>query len=784
MRFVLLILALSGLLAPGFCGPIEDLEPGCWYEVPSTHLQDCPDRALPSQFPWLTTGFGAIMNVWCGGAYDTQRERMLIGPGGGHASYNGNEVYGFDLNDFLWRRLSDPDPVLPAQSECTADSVPFAMHTYDGGDYLPPPIDRYMLEGGWCTEGTYAFDFNARRWEKFTKSGLPRTGDEAAVDLMTGTYYFISGMTGTLAAFDYKSQSWSNIGGNGSTYYATMTFDTKRRLLVSVGGGSLRTWDVTTTPVTFAARASTGDTTMVRANNPGCEYDPVMDRVVCWWGGADVYLLNTADWSWEKRSPASGNTVTPPQPLANGTYGRFRYVPSKNVYVLANDVAQNVFIYRLSAGTPVIPVRLDAVLSRDTVEAELSVTVSAGIVYSDLGSHAADDSLFLTSLDPLIATVSGRSVIGVSSGTARILAGCTDRRFGKAVYDTLRVTVVPLSGGLTLDSIVINHPVAGVVTGDTIALHATGYYSKGADLVVRNVDTVADWTSSSPSSLTVTDGATAGLSAGGPFDVIVSLDGKSDTARTTVYAEAPVTRINFQISSTPWKEGWLADNGGAYSDGAGYGWTSGSGFSTRDDRLGSNFLLKSLVATPGESGYRINVPDGRYWLRLGLGDNQWGGSFTYIRMGTDTLCTFVSGANTITTDLIAVTGGNGLALMVNGSINYIVLLPDNGMDINRYADDGYIPPLAAKGMEKPPVAGGLPDIYPNPFNPAVTFDFHGSRDIKELSVYDTRGCKVADLTAQARMGKTVWEPVLPSGMYIARLTVGTRTVSRRLILMK
>ncbi|MEN3293595.1 MAG: hypothetical protein V7642_2848, partial [Burkholderiales bacterium] len=32
-----------------------------------------------------------------------------------------------------------------------------------------------------------------------------------------------------------------------------------------------------------------------------------------------------------------------------GTYGRFRYSPSRNVFVLVNDTNQNVFIYKPGA---------------------------------------------------------------------------------------------------------------------------------------------------------------------------------------------------------------------------------------------------------------------------------------------------------------------------------------------------------------------------------------------------------------------------------------------------
>jgi hypothetical protein len=42
--------------------------------------------------------------------------------------------------------------------------------------------------------------------------------------------------------------------------------------------------------------------------------------------------------------------VIPTSGASAGTYGRFRYVPSKNVFVVVNDIDEDVYIYRLSAG--------------------------------------------------------------------------------------------------------------------------------------------------------------------------------------------------------------------------------------------------------------------------------------------------------------------------------------------------------------------------------------------------------------------------------------------------
>ena len=48
---------------------------------------------------------------------------------------------------------------------------------------------------------------------------------------------------------------------------------------------------------------------------------------------------------------AAANTVTPTGASTQGTFGRFRYSPSKNVFVVVNSVDQDVYVYRLTLGS-------------------------------------------------------------------------------------------------------------------------------------------------------------------------------------------------------------------------------------------------------------------------------------------------------------------------------------------------------------------------------------------------------------------------------------------------
>ena len=52
--------------------------------------------------------------------------------------------------------------------------------------------------------------------------------------------------------------------------------------------------------------------------------------------------------SWTTKSGVGA----PAAPVPNGTYGRFRYVSAYNVFVLVNDINDNVRFYKHTPGCP------------------------------------------------------------------------------------------------------------------------------------------------------------------------------------------------------------------------------------------------------------------------------------------------------------------------------------------------------------------------------------------------------------------------------------------------
>lgn len=357
--------------------PLDALKPGEWYEVPNSSLADVAPKPTPGGG---TSRTAAIMEAWSGGAYDTKRDRLIIW-GGGHADYGGNEIYVFDISKLRWKRLTDPSPTTlycgPLNEKAgqtdvrwNGDGTPVSRHTYDGIQYIPS-IDRFWAQGGstWCLgpsdELTWTFNFESLQWER--KSDAPmRVGTPvSAYDPVTGHIFH----HGQVALLEYdpiadtwqtRSRSnWQN-GGNTAEIYPV------RRRFVVVGNGEVFYYDISQESLLPRQKIVTsGDSEIVNCNAPGLVYHPPSDKFVAWCGaaevidretkklvpstiGANVYTLDIDTLVWTKHEP--GGVVKPPsqlKPVPHGTFGRWQYIPSKDVFIGVNSVNTNVYFYRL-----------------------------------------------------------------------------------------------------------------------------------------------------------------------------------------------------------------------------------------------------------------------------------------------------------------------------------------------------------------------------------------------------------------------------------------------------
>lgn len=368
-----------------------------WYSVPNTRLRSvCPPNGFGGSGYAFTDYCHGVTDSWSGGTVDTLRNRLIMW-GGGHASYQGNDLYAFDLDDLTLTRLTDPG--LPLANVWCDDTVaggiqPNARHTYGGFVYMAN-VDRLFeisgteyCPGGIGTSGRQVWTYNfsgtgpGTKWQKMdpTIIGTPPIGNldgkMAAYDPMSGQVFFHDRVN--LYSYNFTSNTItqrSNGGPIGSGWNESAVVDPNRKLLIVIGGGGVYSYDISgATGYTGTQRSTTGATGIVGAAAPGLAYDSVNQRVVAWDGGNTIYFLDTGTWQWTSQSFSGG-----PAAMSNGTYGRFGYVPNLNLFVTYNSVDANGNTLRLSSGgadTTPPTVSLTAPTSGSTVSGS-SVTVSA-----------------------------------------------------------------------------------------------------------------------------------------------------------------------------------------------------------------------------------------------------------------------------------------------------------------------------------------------------------------------------------------------------------------------
>lgn len=355
--FSLLSIVLGfGVLYGQGSAVLIDLPPQSWYEVPNSNMRAvCP----PNEFGGKDYNFQDycpnVISAWSGGVYDTKRNRLVLW-GGGHNDYYGNELYAFDVKTFTWERITDPDLDFTVYQNCRETHVsgnPEGRHTYGGLAYIAH-ADRFFAHGGSlaCGAGsssgrTWTFDFDKKQWLDMNPKGIVSTWDRldeySVYDQMTGHVFLF--WHSQMFSYDYDNNEWIQIDDNELVWSALgVTIDSKRGLLVEVGNGFVRVRDIRGQDFTPQLWNTIGGSQVVNSYAPGIVYDPIADRVIGWNGGA-VYSLNMDNQEWT-RIDAPGS----PGRGEHGIFGRFRYIPQYNVFIVVTDVDDAVYFYKNTAG--------------------------------------------------------------------------------------------------------------------------------------------------------------------------------------------------------------------------------------------------------------------------------------------------------------------------------------------------------------------------------------------------------------------------------------------------
>jgi hypothetical protein len=335
---------------------IDDLPPGSWYEIPNSHMRDvCPPDAPGYEYSFYCAN---VIGAWGGAALDTTRGRLLVW-GGGHGDYKGNELYAFDFHALTWTRIWGPTPDAQIPSggthEVYDDGNPGSRHTYSGLSYVPAPVDAFVTMGGslWqsgsAAQGTWFFSFGDMAWTRRADHSSDGYGDPTVYDPVTAHLWRRTNRE--MTEYDPVADSYTDrFESNGGFWKANVSaaLDPDARLMVIVGEGELDEYNLDTDAYTVNVTIAGSTPAGLLDAAPGIAFDSMQKRLVLWNGGADVYTYDPATKMFEVHSTMG---ATPPAITASGgTFGRFRYVPSRNVFGVVTNADENVFVLRMSEG--------------------------------------------------------------------------------------------------------------------------------------------------------------------------------------------------------------------------------------------------------------------------------------------------------------------------------------------------------------------------------------------------------------------------------------------------
>jgi hypothetical protein len=350
----LFILAAFASAAAARADVLDDIKPGEWFEAPDSKLAS----VKPNPAPPGNTGVSSVMEAWSGGSYDVKRDRLVVW-GGGHGDYSGNEVYVYDIKLLKWQRVNDPSKDVGGdeQSGIYPDGAPRSRHTYNYVQYVPA-IDRFCSFGGAAmyptgavgSNKTQCFDFDGKKWETPGNVIDGGIGTISGTDDQGNVWVQAGGNNGLFSQWDPVKNVWTKhstfVKGWFDYAYTGAVGDHK---FVAVGNGDMLQWDLQNPKADAKVIATLGDSKMVSVKNPGFVYDPKVGYFVAWNGGTDVYVFDPVTKKWLKTPLSADNKVTPTKASPAGTYGRFQYIPSKDLFIGVNSINENVFFYRLPA---------------------------------------------------------------------------------------------------------------------------------------------------------------------------------------------------------------------------------------------------------------------------------------------------------------------------------------------------------------------------------------------------------------------------------------------------
>ncbi|MFZ0736452.1 MAG: hypothetical protein WBL70_01380 [Candidatus Acidiferrales bacterium] len=540
-----------------------------------------------------------VIRAWSGAIADTTGNRLIIW-GGGHINYYGNEIYALNLtaNPITLLRLKDPTvPTNYANDANCVDGIPpgspnFAPNSresYEGMAFVAN-LDLMYITGGAlaCLNGYGSTDTwtisldnlsDSSMWfhEDPTISGPFPGSDGGDLYGMIADYDPNSGLVflsdgAALYTYDYTTNTHALITptqGFITSIYLSGGVDPYRKLFVVMGGcgggtcsagngvfvadisdptsTTQQDWTAATMADANCAEFLSGGVNPILATNPGVTFDSVANDFVGWPNqGNSVYIM-TPDttnqrFTCQKLTFANG----PPNSAqneggantSNGTFGRFRYFPALDVFVVVND--WNIPPYILRLRSPSITSLDPTSITEGSAQFTLTVTGTnflADSVVNFNGMAVTTD----TTGEPTSLAATIPATLVAMAGTFPVTV-TQNGQTSNSVNFTVNVASAPTITALS--------PTSVAADSSQFTLTVTGTNFLADSVVNFNGTAVTTDTTGQPTSLAATIPATL-IAIAGTFPVTITQSGlTSNSVNFTVSPPAPDFKFG-TITSSP-----------------------------------------------------------------------------------------------------------------------------------------------------------------------------------------------------------------------------------------
>jgi hypothetical protein len=322
-----------------------------------------------------------VIEAWSSGVVrDKAGSEALYIWGGGHGDYGGNEVYKLDLRATPPKmlRLTNPSQITSSVNATAPlkmpDGNPNIRHTYDGLAYLPLQDVMFDFGGGGVYPGAgVALDtwwFNFATWtSKDPVNGFnPLTSAPGQYSIRACSWdpssrgmYCFDGF-GTMLIYDPANNEYLPVSGGVFTGGTTAdvnnpssVIDTKRHVFYRISNGRVIKTDISAgfssslVLSDITASVDSSCSTLYSAPGPGLQYDPVIDKIVGYPQDSvnTVWIMDPVTLTCHSRTFPGGPPATGVTPQT-GTFKRFSYISSLDVFVVVNGFNQDAWILNLT----------------------------------------------------------------------------------------------------------------------------------------------------------------------------------------------------------------------------------------------------------------------------------------------------------------------------------------------------------------------------------------------------------------------------------------------------